>query len=99
MSPRRNEFEGGWHKDADQAHETIADAYRGLTELGTQHVPIPEQRGGLGLSNQALNAMKEETHVPTLGLRLRWGRSTGWSACWVRPEIRISWNNWCRRSR
>lgn len=74
MIPRRNEYEGGWHKDADRAHKAIADAYRGLTELGVQRAPIPEDHGGLGLSNQALNAMKEEISRADSGITTALGK-------------------------
>jgi alkylation response protein AidB-like acyl-CoA dehydrogenase len=74
MIPRRNEYEGGWQKDAEIAHEAIADAYRGLTELGVQRAPIPEQNGGLGLSNQALNAMKEEISRADSGITTALGK-------------------------
>jgi alkylation response protein AidB-like acyl-CoA dehydrogenase len=74
MIPRRNDYEGGWHKDADCAHEAIAEAYRGLTELGVQRAPIPERAGGLGLSNQAVNAMKEEISRADSGITTALGK-------------------------
>jgi alkylation response protein AidB-like acyl-CoA dehydrogenase len=74
MIPRRNDYEGGWHKDADRAHEAIAEAYRGLTELGVQRAPIPERVGGLGLSNQAVNAMKEEIARADSGITTALGK-------------------------
>jgi alkylation response protein AidB-like acyl-CoA dehydrogenase len=74
MIPRRNEFEGGWHRDAERAHEAIADAYRGLTELGVQRATISERNGGLGLSNQAVNAMKEEISRADSGITTALGK-------------------------
>lgn len=74
MIPRRNEFEGGWHRDADRAHEAIADAYRGLTELGVQKATIAERHGGMGLSNQTVNAMKEEISRADSGITTALGK-------------------------
>lgn len=60
VMPRRNDLDGGWHRDMRLAEETHDELYEGLVKLGVQKSMIPQEHGGLGASVMFRCACNEE---------------------------------------
>jgi len=68
VMPRRQDLEGGWHRDEKLSEATIDELYERLVKLGVQKANIPVQHGGLGLSFLSRIAVAEEISRGDCGL-------------------------------
>ncbi len=66
--PKRQDLEGGWHRDEELAEKTIDELYEGLVKLGVQKANIPKEFGGLGGSFLFRLAVAEEISRGDSGL-------------------------------
>ena len=60
IMPRRQELEGGWHRDEHLAEETFKTIQQGLVDIGVQKAAWPEALGGLSVSGSVYNMIIEE---------------------------------------
>lgn len=60
VMPKRNDLEGGWHRDVELAEETHDELYERLVKLGFQKSMIPAEYGGMGASSMFRCAANEE---------------------------------------
>jgi alkylation response protein AidB-like acyl-CoA dehydrogenase len=60
IMPRRQELEGGWHRDERLAAETFGRLHQGLVDIGVQRANWPEALGGLSLKGNVYDMMIEE---------------------------------------
>lgn len=60
IMPRRQELEGGWHRDERLAEETFKKIHQGLVDIGVQRANWPEALGGLSVSGSVYNMIIEE---------------------------------------
>ncbi len=56
IMPRRQDLDGGWHHDEKLAKKTFEKIHQGLVDVGVQRAMLPEDFGGLGVS-QSINGM------------------------------------------
>ncbi len=66
--PRRQDLEGGWHKDEELGHKTLYELYYRCHELGLTISNLPEEYGGLGLTPVVRNMVNEELSRGDIGL-------------------------------
>ncbi len=74
VMPRRQDCEGGWHRNEELAEATLDELYEGLTKLGVQRANIPPRFDGLGLSFLARLAIAEEISRGDCGLATDFGK-------------------------
>ena len=72
--PRRQDLEGGWHKDEKLAVETQHDLYARLVELGVTKSNLPTEYGGLGLTPVVRQMVNEELSRGDIGLATMVGK-------------------------
>lgn len=60
IMPRRQDLEGGWHRDKHQAEEAFNKIHQGLVDIGVQRANWPESLGGLSVSGSVYNMIIEE---------------------------------------
>ncbi|MBU4055857.1 MAG: acyl-CoA/acyl-ACP dehydrogenase [Proteobacteria bacterium] len=68
IMPRRQDLEGGWHRDEELAGKTFHKIQQGLVDLGVQRATWPEKLGGLGVSGTVYNMIIEEIARGDVGL-------------------------------
>ena len=51
VMPRRQDLEGGWHRDETLARNTLEKILKGLVDLGLQKAFLPKEMGGLGITS------------------------------------------------
>jgi alkylation response protein AidB-like acyl-CoA dehydrogenase len=68
IMPRRQDMEGGWHRDEKLALETQHELYAKLVELGVTKSNLPTEYGGLGLSPVVRQMVNEEISRGDIGL-------------------------------
>ncbi|MCP4752532.1 MAG: hypothetical protein GY866_16700 [Proteobacteria bacterium] len=73
IMPRRQDLDGGWHRDEKLARETFEKVHQGLVDIGAQRAMWPEDFGGLGVSSAAFEMMIEEISRGDAGLATHMG--------------------------
>ena len=73
LMPRRQDLEGGWHRDEKLAKETFEIVHQGLVDIGVQRASWPEELGGLGVSGVANEMITEEISRGDAGLATHLG--------------------------
>ncbi len=73
IMPRRQDLDGGWHRDETLARETFATVHKGLVDIGVQRGVYPEELGGLGISPVANEMIVEEISRADAGLATHLG--------------------------
>jgi alkylation response protein AidB-like acyl-CoA dehydrogenase len=68
IMPRRQDLEGGWHRDEALAKQTFRKVQKGLVDIGVQRATWPEKLGGLGVSGAVYNMIIEEISRGDVGL-------------------------------
>jgi alkylation response protein AidB-like acyl-CoA dehydrogenase len=68
IMPRRQDMEGGWHRDKALANRTFTKIHQGLVDIGVQRASWPEALGGLGVSGTVYNMIIEEISRGDVGL-------------------------------
>lgn len=66
--PKRQDLEGGWHRDEELAHKTLYELYYKCHKLGLTIANLPSEYGGLGLSPIVRQMINEELSRGDLGL-------------------------------
>jgi len=66
--PKRQDLEGGWHRDEELAHKTLFELYYKCHELGLTISNLPTEYGGLGLSPVVRNMINDELSRGDIGL-------------------------------
>lgn len=66
--PKRQDLEGGWHRDEVLAHKTLYELYYKCHKLGLTISNLPVEYGGLGLTPVVRNMVNEELSRGDLGL-------------------------------
>lgn len=51
VMPRRQDLEGGWHRDERLANATLEKILEGMVGLGLQRAFLPKEMGGLGIAS------------------------------------------------
>ena len=75
--PRRQDLDGGWHRDETLAKETFEKIHQGLVDIDVQRAFFPEELGGLGVNDLVAPMIAEELSRGDTGLNthlgiLRW---------------------------
>lgn len=73
IMPRRQDLDGGWHRDEKLAKETFEKVHKGLVDIGVQRAIYPEEFGGLGVSGAASEMIYEEISRGDAGLATHMG--------------------------
>ncbi|MFO7965618.1 MAG: acyl-CoA dehydrogenase family protein [Desulfobacterales bacterium] len=73
IMPRRQDLDGGWHRDEKLAAETFLKVHQGLVDIGVQRAIYPEEFGGLGVSGIAGEMITEEISRGDAGLATHMG--------------------------
>ncbi len=73
IMPRRQDLDGGWHRDEKLARQTFEKVHQGLVDIGAQRAMWPEEMGGLGVSPVAFEMMIEEISRGDAGLATHMG--------------------------
>lgn len=60
VMPRRQDLEGGWHRDEELATKTVHELYREMVELGLTLTNLPEEFGGAASPPVARQMINEE---------------------------------------
>ncbi len=60
IMPRRQDLEGGWHRDKQLAEKTFEQIHQGLVDIGVQKANWPEALSGLSVSGSVYNMIIEE---------------------------------------
>ncbi|MFW6011190.1 MAG: acyl-CoA dehydrogenase family protein [Desulfosalsimonas sp.] len=68
IMPRRQDLEGGWHRDEQLANKTFKKSQQGLVDIGVQKAAWPESLGGLSVRGSVFNMMIEEIARADAGL-------------------------------
>jgi len=68
IMPKRQDLEGGWHRDEKLAIETQHELYAKLVGLGVTKSNLPTEYGGLGLSPVVRQMVNEEISRGDIGL-------------------------------
>lgn len=74
LIPKRQDLEGGWHRDEKLALETQHALYHKLVDLGVTKSNLPEAYGGLGLSPVVRQMVNEELSRADIGLATMVGK-------------------------
>lgn len=74
IMPRRQDLEGGWHKDEKLAVATQHELYHKLCDLGCAKANLPVKYGGLGLSPVVRAMINEEVSRGDIGLATMLGK-------------------------
>lgn len=74
IMPRRQDLEGGWHRDEKLAVATQHDLYSRLVDLGVTKSNLPAAYGGLGLSPIVRQMVNEELGRGDIGLATMVGK-------------------------
>jgi len=73
IMPRRQDLDGGWHRDEKLAKETFEKVHQGLVDIGVQRAIYPEEFGGLGVGGVASEMIFEEISRGDAGLATHMG--------------------------
>ena len=73
IMPRRQDLDGGWHRDEKLAKKTFEKVHQGLVDIGVQRAIYPEEFGGLGVSGVASEMIYEEISRGDAGLATHMG--------------------------
>jgi len=73
IMPRRQDLEGGWHRDEKLATETFEKIHQGLVDIGVQRAVYPERFGGLSVGGVASEMISEEISRGDAGLATHMG--------------------------
>lgn len=73
IMPRRQDLDGGWHRDEKLAKETFEKVHKGLVDIGVQRAIYPEEFGGLGVGGVASEMIYEEISRGDAGLATHMG--------------------------
>ena len=73
IMPRRQDLDGGWHRDEALAKKTFEKVHQGLVDIGVQRAIYPEEFGGLGVSGVASEMIYEEISRGDAGLATHMG--------------------------
>lgn len=73
IMPRRQDLEGGWHRDEKPAKETFEKVHQGLVDVGVQRAMYPERFGGLSVGGIAGEMIYEEISRADAGLATHMG--------------------------
>ena len=68
IMPRRQDLEGGWHRDPVKARQAFEQIHQGLVDIGVQRANWPESLGGLGVSGTVYNMVIEEIARGDVGI-------------------------------
>lgn len=68
IMPRRQDLDGGWHRNEELAQKTFEKVHQGLVDIGVQKAIWPEELGGLGVSSVAFEMVIEEISRGDAGL-------------------------------
>lgn len=60
VMPRRQDLEGGWHRDEKLAHETLEKILKVMVNLGLQKAFLPKEMGGLGINSAVTSYILSE---------------------------------------
>lgn len=60
VMPRRQDLEGGWHRDEKLARETLEKILKKMVELGLQKAFLPKEMGGLGITSAVTSYILSE---------------------------------------
>ena len=74
LMPYRHDIEGGWHRDAKLAKQTIHRLYRKLHDFGVTKAILPVKHGGPGLSPVVRQMINEELSRADIGLATKVGK-------------------------
>ena len=74
LMPYRHDIEGGWHKDAKLAKETVHRLYAKLVEFGVTKAVLPTKYGGTGQSPVVRLMINEELSRADIGLATKVGK-------------------------
>lgn len=90
--PKRQDLEGGWHRDEVLAHKTLFELYYRAHELGLTIANLPTRFGGLGLSPVVRNMINEELSRGDIGLatlvgKIHWIVSIMYNRVNVREDL------------
>lgn len=83
LMPYRHDLEGGWHRDAALAKETLHRLYAKLADLGVTKTNLPESYGGLGYSPVVRQMINEELSRADIGLATKVGKIHWIVSCMV----------------
>lgn len=73
IMPRRQDLDGGWHRDEKLARETFEKIHQGLVDIDVQRAMWPEDFGGLGVSGIVNNMITEEISRGDAGIATHMG--------------------------
>jgi alkylation response protein AidB-like acyl-CoA dehydrogenase len=73
IMPRRQDLDGGWHRDEKLARETFEKVHQGLVDIDVQRAMWPEAFGGLGVSGIVNNMITEEISRGDAGIATHMG--------------------------
>jgi alkylation response protein AidB-like acyl-CoA dehydrogenase len=73
IMPRRQDLDGGWHRDEKLAKQTFERVHQGLVDIGVQRAIYPQDFGGLGVSGVASEMIYEEISRGDAGLATHMG--------------------------
>ncbi|MBU0465732.1 MAG: acyl-CoA dehydrogenase family protein [Proteobacteria bacterium] len=68
IMPRRQDLDGGWHRNEELARKTFEKVHQGLVDIGVQKAIWPESLGGLNVSSLAFEMVIEEISRGDAGL-------------------------------
>ncbi|OFV72817.1 acyl-CoA dehydrogenase family protein [Rhodococcus erythropolis] len=74
LMPYRHDIEGGWHRDAALAKQTIHRLYAKLIDFGVGRAILPTRFGGDGLSPIVRQMINEELSRADIGLATKVGK-------------------------
>jgi alkylation response protein AidB-like acyl-CoA dehydrogenase len=73
IMPRRQDLDGGWHRDEKLAKETFYKVHKGLVDIGVQRAIYPADFGGLGVGGMVSEMIYEEISRADAGLATHMG--------------------------
>ena len=73
IMPRRQDLDGGWHRDEKLAKSTFKKIHQGLVDIGVQRASWPESLGGLGVRGVASEMIYEELSRGDAGIATHMG--------------------------
>ena len=73
IMPRRQDLDGGWHRDEKLARETFEEVHQGLVDIDVQRAMWPEALGGLGVRGIVNNMITEEISRGDAGIATHMG--------------------------
>lgn len=61
IMPRRQDLDGGWHRDEELARSTFEKVHQGLVDIDVQRAMWPKDFGGLGVSGAVFDLITESS--------------------------------------